>query len=180
MSIIEPEGRAVTRSFRLDKAWDEAITNISDKRGVSTSSMLEKLVRDYILFYQWVEELESIIFSKNTIIEIINAVDIDELRRIGRMVAKSTFTESYLVRGDTLNIDTVSFQITDQMGKYAHWFTVEEHQTNNHYFYIMHRLGEKWSAFVEAYVVGMIEDVAGISVTTERVGENILVKLRDN
>ena len=177
MSIIKPEGKAITRSFRLDKAWDTALNELSEKYGLSISSLLERIVRDYLLFYQWVEELDSVIFSQGTLIQIINAVDEDELRKIGRIVAKSTFTESYLVRGDSLDMETVRFQITEQMGKYAHWFTVEEHKTNQHYFYIMHGLGEKWSAFIEAYVRGMIEDVAGIKMSTERIGNNILVKL---
>ena len=179
MSIIEPEGKAITRSFRLDKAWNDAIIEEAEKQGVSVSGLLEKIVKDYVLFYRWCEALNSIIFSPNTIKGIIDAIDEEALVEIAENVAKSTFTESYLVRGDGIDVDLVSFQITDQMAKYAHWFTAMEHDTNSHYYYLKHQLGEKWSIFVEAYVKSLFEDAVGVKVSTDRVGENILVKLDD-
>ena len=177
MSIIEPKGKAVTRSFRLDKEWDNALSKMAKEEGISVSGLLEKIVKDYILFYRWAEELDSVIFSPNTINTIIEALDEEKLREIGVDVAQTTFRESYLVRGDELDLDTVTFQIKDQMAKYAHWFTVDEHKTDAHYFYIKNKLGEKWGIFVEAYLSSLIQNIAGIEVETERIGENILVRL---
>ena len=98
MSIIEPTGKATTRSFRLDNAWDNAIAELADEKGFSISSMLEKIVRDYLLFYRWVEELHSFVFSPSTITQIINALDKEQLREIAERAAKATFRESYLAR----------------------------------------------------------------------------------
>ena len=179
MSIIEPYGKAITRTFRLDKAWNDAIIEEAERQNISISGLLEKISREYILFYRWVEELQSVIFSPNTIKGIIDALDDEILVEIAEKVAESTFTESYMVRGDGVDLDVVRFQITEQMGKYAHWFTVVEHDTDNHYFYIKHSLGEKWSVFVEAYVGSLFRDEAGVNISTERVGENILVRLDD-
>ena len=134
-------------------------------------------MKDYILFYQWAEKLNSVIFSPTTIKEIIEALDENELQKIAEKVATSTFKESYLARGDNLDLDTVRFQIIDQMGRYANWFTVNEHDTNSHYFYITHRLGDKWSIFVEIYISTLIKNILGTKVETERIGPNILVKL---
>lgn len=178
MSIIEPEGKTVTRSFRLDKAWHDSLAEIAEERGVSLSSLLEKVCRDYVLFYQWVENLGSIIFSPNTVLEIINTLDEKQLREIAEKVAKSTFKESYMVRGDNLDFETVRFQIKDQMGRYANWFTVIEHETDDHYFYIQHNYGEKWSFFVETYLSSLFRSIAEVDVETERVDHNILVKIR--
>ena len=177
MSIIEPKGKAVTRSFRLDQEWDKAISQLAKEEGISISALLEKIVKDYLLFYRWAEELESVIFSPNTINTIIEALDEEKLREIGEEVAQTTFKESYLVRGDQLDLETVTFQIKDQMGRYAHWFTVDEHETDSHYFYIRNKLGNKWGIFVESYLSSLIQKVAGVEVETERVGENILVRL---
>ena len=168
----------MTRSFRLDRAWDKTLIEIAEKNGVSISGLLEKIVRDYLMFYRWTEELESVIFSPNTIKEIIDTLNEEELKEIAEKVAAMTFEESYLARGDNLTLDTVKFQITEQMGKYAHWFKVDEHETESHYFYIKHRLGEKWSVFVEAYVCSLLQKVGDISVTSERTGENILIRLK--
>ena len=177
MSIIEPEGKATTRSFRIDKAWDEALLNQADKKSVSISSLLEKIVRDYLLFYRWVEDLGSLVFAPNTIMEIINALDEEKLSEIAERVARVTFIESYLARGDDLSLETVMFQIKDQMGRYANWFTVIEHETDAHYFYIRHNYGEKWSCFVESYIYTLLNSIAGADIVMERVGGNILVKI---
>ena len=177
LSIIEPKGKAVTRSFRLDQEWDRTISELAKKEGISISGLLEKIVRDYLLFYRWAEELESVVFSPNTINSIIEALDEEKLREIGFEVAQTTFNESYRVRGDQLDLKTVTFQIKDQMGRYAHWFMVDEHETDSHYFYIKNKMGKKWGIFVEAYLSSLIQNVAGLEVETERVGENILMRL---
>ena len=65
------------------------------------------------------------------------------------------------------------------MGRYAHWFSVTEHETDAHYFYIKHNYGEKWSVFIESYIYTLFDSVVGIDVNTERVGENIMVKIFD-
>lgn len=179
MSIIEPEGKAVTRSFRLDKAWDKNLAELAEKRGISISGLLEMIVRDYLLFYRWAEELESVIFSPNTIKAIIETLSDEQLKEIADKVAKMTFEESYLTRGDKLSWETVRFQVTEQMGRYANWFNVEEHDTDSRYFYINHRLGDKWSIFVEAYLSSLLENVGNVSITTERTGENILIRLKN-
>ena len=145
--------------------------------GISISGLLEKIVMDYIMFYRWAEELESVIFSPNTILTIIDSLDEETLRGIGEEVAQTTFKESYLVRGDRLDLKTVTFQIKDQMARYAHWFTVEEHETDSHYFYIQNKLGDKWGIFVEAYLSSLFQNVTDVKVETERVGKNILVRL---
>ena len=177
MSIIEPKGKAVTRSFRLDQEWDRAISELARKQDISVSGLLEKIVRDYVLFYRWSEELNSVIFSPNTIIFIIETLSEEKLREIGEEVAQTTFKESYMVRGDQLDLETVTFQIKEQMGKYAHWFTVDEHNADTHYFYIKNKMGKKWGVFVEAYLSSLIRNVAKLGVETERVGENILIRL---
>lgn len=177
LSIIEPEGKAKTRSFRLDNAIYREVSKIAEKRNLSVSNLLEKIVTDYVLFYQWSEELGSVIFSPNTIKEIIEAVDEEEIKRIAENVAHATFLKSYLARGDELNQETVRFQIVDQMGRYAHWFQVEEHKEDKHYLYIKHNFGDKWTTFVEAYVKNLYKKIADMDVDTERIGENILVNL---
>jgi len=57
---------------------------------------------------------------------------------------------------------------------------LSEHETDTHYFYIKHNYGEKWSCFVESYVYTLLNSIAGADVMTERVGENILVKIYTN
>jgi predicted DNA-binding protein YlxM (UPF0122 family) len=177
LSIKRAKGKAVTRTFRIDETWDTALAEIAEEKNLSLSAMLEKITKDYVLFYQWVEDLSSLVFSPNTITELLEELSEEQLRKTAEHVAQSTFKESYLARGDELQLETVVFQIRDQMARYANWFEVVEHKTDMHYFYIKHQYGEKWSCFVETYLLTLFTQVAGVNVTSERVGENILIKL---
>ena len=71
LSIPRPSGKVTTRSFRIDTEWEKAISEIAKEKGISTSALIEQICCDYVLFYQWVEKLGSIILSPNTIMPII-------------------------------------------------------------------------------------------------------------
>ena len=108
---------------------------------------------------------------------IINKLTTEQLQSIAEKVAVTSFRESYLSRGSLLDLDTVRFQIVDQMGRYANWFNVVEHDNERHYFYIQHGYGEKWSIFVERYLVTLIERFSELEVSSERVDRNIVLRL---
>ena len=177
MTIPEPTGKANTRTFRIDKTWDNSINKIAEEKGVSTSALIEQICRDYVLFYQWVEQLHSITFNPSTIMPVIETLTVDQLQKIAEKAAISSFRESYLARGHRLDFDTVRFQIVDQMSRYANWFTVAEHETDQYYFYIQHGYGEKWSVFVERFLCTLVEKFSMLEASSERVGRNIVLRL---
>jgi len=180
MSLVEPTGKSVTRTFRLDKAWDSLLEEEAEVKGTSVSNLLENLVRDYFSFYKWVEVFSSVVFSPETIKAIIDESDERALAKAGEMMGKVSPTHGYLIRGDELNERVASIQITEQMGRYAHWFKVAEHETNEHYYYIQHGLGPKWTTFVEAYISSFYANIIHIDVECERMGDNLLIKLPDH
>ena len=179
LSRHEPTGKARTRSFRLDETWDNLIQKSAREKGMSTSALLENICRDYIVFYRWVEEFESIIFSPNTILPVINALSDKQLKELAESAASISFKESYLARGFTLDLATVRFQIVDQMARYAHWFKVIEHESKEHYFYISHSYGEKWSVYVESFICSLVENFSDLSVVSEHVGQNLVLRLKN-
>ena len=180
MSLVEPTGKSVTRTFRLDKAWDGLLEEEAEVKGTSVSNLLENLVRDYFSFYKWVEVFSSVVFSPETIKAIIDEADEQALARAGEAMGKVSPTQGYLIRGDELNERVASYQVTEQMGRYAHWFKVAEHETNEHYYYIQHGLGQKWTTFIEAYISSFYASVLHIDVECERMGDNLLIKLPDH
>ncbi len=177
MSAPKPTGKVTTRSLRLDTTWNDAINQIAKQKGTSTSALIEQICRDYVLFYQWVENLHSIIFSPKTIMPVIDMLTVEQLKSIAETAAESSFRESYLARGYWLDIDTVRFQIVDQMARYANWFTVVEHKNKHHYFYIQHGYGEKWSVFVETFLCTLFMNFSELDVSSERVDRNIVLRL---
>ena len=179
MSKIEPEGRSVVRTFRLDDAWDSAIQEEADKKDITLSSMLEQLVRDYISFYRWVEAFSSVVFSPNTIKAIVDELDEDKLKAIGERVGKTSILESFLIKGDTFTRGMADYQIIEQMGRYSHWFTATKQDPSKPYLFIQHSRGPKWTAFVEAYITSFYSNVLDIKVESKRIGDNLMIRIME-
>jgi len=177
MSLVEPTGKSVTRTFRLDEAWDDLLETEAKSKGTSVSNLLENLVKDYFSFNKWMGVFSSVVFSPETIKAIIDEVDERALARAGESVGKVSPTHGYLIRGDELDERIARYQITEQMGRHAHWFRVSEHNDPERYYYIQHDLGPKWTAFVEAYISSFYANVLHMEVECERMGDDLLVRL---
>jgi hypothetical protein len=179
LSIIEPEGKAVTRTFRLDRAWDRVLEEEAEKRKMSVSNLLENIVSDYSHFYRWVEVLHAITFSPGTFKEFLEAIDEEELKRIGEKVGKMVPVHGFLVRGDKITPEVARYLVTQLMGKYGNWCRVADHENQRAYYYIKHDYGPKWSVFLGAYVSSFYANVLGKKIECEPVADNLLIKFVD-
>ncbi|MFC1803034.1 hypothetical protein ACFL0D_03595 [Thermoproteota archaeon] len=45
----EPSEETVTRSFRVNKEWDEILHEEAQWRGISVSALLDQIVRRYVV-----------------------------------------------------------------------------------------------------------------------------------
>jgi hypothetical protein len=103
MSRIEPEGRSVVRTFRVDRAWDNAMQEEAERKGVTHSNLLEQVVRDHVIFYRWVESFNSVIFSPNTIKALVDELSDESLKDVGERVGRTSTIEGFLIKGDAFN-----------------------------------------------------------------------------
>jgi hypothetical protein len=179
VSIIEPDGRDVTRTFRLDKAWDIALGKEAEKRGSSISNLLENMVRDYINYYRWLEVFNSITFSHETFIEFVDAIDEDTLKKLGEKVGKTAPVHEFMVRGDKLTPEVAKYFITQLIGRYNNWCKVSDHESNHAYYYIRHDYGPKWNVFLSAYISSLYKNLLGMKIDSQVVANNLLIKISE-
>jgi hypothetical protein len=176
MGFIEREGRAVTRSFRIDKALNDEIEAEAEKQGVSVSYVLESLVENYLNHYRWADRSGVVNLHPQTLNQLFDHLDEKTVSHIGFDSGSSVPRQGLLMRGAPINEESAR-QVLQILGEYDNWFTVSYHNADPPYFFIRNLHGEKWVIFIEAYLRGLYKNVLEKEVTCKRVGDNLQVIL---
>lgn len=176
MGFIEREGKAATRSFRIDKALNEELEVEAEKKGVSVSYILESLVENYLNNVRWADRSGFLKLHPRTIMQIIDQIDNETLSEIGFNTGSAIPRQGLLMRGAPINEESVKevFQI---LAEYDNWFTTSYHNADPPYFFIRNTYGEKWLTFIEAYIKGLAKNLLDKDIVCKRVGDNLQVML---
>jgi hypothetical protein len=118
----------------------------------------------------------SVIFSPNTIKALVDELSDESLKDVGERVGRTSTIEGFLIKGDAFNREMALHQV-EQMGNYSHWFTVTAHDPDKPYLYIQHSLGPKWTTFIEAYITSFYSNVLDINVISQRIGDNLVIRI---
>ena len=176
MGFIEREGKAVTRSFRIDKALNDELESEAEKQGVSVSYVLELMVENYLNHYRWADRSGVISFHPTTLNQLLDQLDEKTISQIGYNTGFSVPRQGLLMRGAPINEESAK-QVLQILGEYDNWFTVSYHDADPPYYFIRNLQGEKWIIFIESYLKGLFKNILEKEVTCKRVGDNIQVIL---
>lgn len=176
MGFIERDGKAVTRSFRIDKTLNDELEAEAEKRGVSVSYILESQVEDYLNQYRWADRSGMINLHPQTLNQIVEQLDEKILSQIGFKTGSSVPRQGLLMRGAPINEESAK-QVLQILSEYDNWFTVSYHDTDPPYFFIRNLQGEKWLIFIESYIRGLYKNMLDKEITCKRVGDNLQVIL---
>ena len=51
--VVEKKKKSVTRTFRINKEWDDVLQKEALEQGVSVNVLMNKILRRYALFERW-------------------------------------------------------------------------------------------------------------------------------
>ncbi len=176
MSFIQREGRASTRSFRVDRALNNELEAEAEKQGVTVSYILETLVEDYLNQYRWADRFVELALQPHTLNEFLEHLDKDTLSEIGYNAGSTTPRQRLLMRGKEVNEENV-MEIIKTLGDYDNWFSISFHDAEEPYLFIRNKHGNKWAIFLESYLTGLYKNILGIEIKCKRIGDNIQVTL---
>jgi hypothetical protein len=155
------------QGFRLQEVVIKALAKEAERKGISVSSLVNKILKNYITHEMQFEELGFILVSKDFLRKIFNVIE-DEKHiedfgnEFGATIAKEYVSYFY----PQVNSDTL-VQFLD------YWFRrfqsckhivedIERSQT--HYFTINHDINMKFSLALKAILEGLIEPVSKTTV----------------
>jgi hypothetical protein len=175
MGFIEREGKANTRSFRIDQSLDEELSKEAEKQGYSISNLIEKIIENYLNHYRWVEKAEALTVLRPILKIWLEYMDEETIKTIGEEVGLNVPKHYMLMRGVELDENSLKNIILGIIGGHDNWFQVSYHDFERPYYFVRNNLGSKWTTFIEAYLKALCKDALNKEIECERIGDNIQV-----
>jgi hypothetical protein len=152
--------KPVTRTFRIEHLYDEALREESEKSGLSVNSLGNQIFKRYTEFDRYYEVGQLIILSPRTFEMIISNLEENTITEIARMLGSEIPRDKLLMRGMSINRKSLFWFIENILSNYYHWFSCDIHNTkNSSIFYLRHVYNIKWSHFLQNFFSAMFEEL---------------------
>lgn len=159
----------VTRTFRIEKRFDEALREEAAKRGTSVNSLANQIMKKYTESDRYFGEGQSITLSPRTQMNILNRIDEELIFEAGRESGLVVPKDRLFMRGMLLDRDSVIWYISKVLGGYNDWFTCDVHERKEgSLLHLRHVYNKKWSLFIKGYISALIEEILEINDTNLR------------
>jgi hypothetical protein len=180
MTIHDPmaKRKTVTRTVRIDEAYDKILKNEAAREGISVNSLVDKIFRQYAHSYRYFRGQAAIIISFPTLNSLLQYLEISEMKELGKKMGKERPKNLLLKRGLPITYDALLWYITDTLGDTAGWFQARYNQLEDRdLIHLSHTLGEKWGTFVTSYMDSLFREILGVIPDVEMVGSSITISL---
>jgi hypothetical protein len=171
------KNKLLHQSFRIEQDVIKALCNEAEKRDVSLSHLVNKILKNYVTAELLFEELGFIPVSKDFLRKTFSLIDeknLDDLgRELGLTVAREYVTYFYAeVNGLTLlqflNLWLKRYQ------SFQHKIVEKTSEGEKHYFTINHDINLNFSLALRAIIEGLVEPIIKRSVEVKNITENSL------
>ncbi len=177
MTFIEGEGERVTKSFRIYSNLDKELKHEAENKTLSVSGLLNYIIEKYLNHTRWIEKTDSLIIDPKTLKEILMHLDSETITLIGESLGAEVPRDTFMIRGEQTDEESAMLLILKILGEYDGWFDASYHKDQEPYFSINNKLGLKWIIFIEAFLRSFYLHILGKEVSSERVGENLIIRI---
>jgi len=170
--------KLIHSSFRIEQDIIKSLERVATSRGMSLSSLVNKILKNYVTSDMYFEELGFILVSKNFLRKTFEGLDqkhIEELgKEYGLTIAKEYLSYFYpQVNADTL----IQFlEIWFKRFQSCQHRTDSNNSSNNdlHYFTVNHDINMNFSSALQYILIGLIEPIIKSAVTFTNVTPNTI------
>ena len=160
VSMVHDDENPVTRSFRIEKKYDEALREDAEQFGTSVNSLANQILKKYTESDRYFREGQSISLSPRTHENLINKIDDAQIIESGRESGLVIPKDRLLMRGMMLDRESVIWYISEVLGGYNDWFTCDIHERDNDtLLHLRHVYNKKWSLFLKSYLSALFEEI---------------------
>ena len=160
--------RSVTRTFRLNPEYDKVLNKEAEKQGVSTSGLLNQIIRQYILVSRFTQKVPAITLSYHTFAPLLERIPDNDLVDVAEKTGAIIPEEAILQRGKKLNFQSINWLIDVVYGRYGNWFDSSQSIINGEErVHLAHQLNNKWSQYLRSYMNSMFNSILDIQPKVE-------------
>lgn len=178
----KPERRkkTVTRTFRLNEEWDDVLINEAQEQGTSVNVLMNKILRRYALFERWADKYEVLHIMPRTLERILETASEEGIAEAGRTEGAVRPIDSLTMMGRKANHESLVSLVTEFYGgtDFARWFQCDYYpELGSDVFHLRHRLGNKWSIFINNYLTAMFENLLKAKVESQAMDQAVTLTL---
>ena len=151
----------------MDEGYDDIIKYEAQRNGVSINTLMEQIVRKYVLSYRFFENMSAISISQPTMLALLELMEHDELMKAAKELGKERPLELMVKRGLSITYDTALWYISN-LGENSGWFRSTVHvMQDKDMIHLSHPFGKKWSYFLKAYYTSFFSEHVGVNPEAE-------------
>ena len=177
----ERKKKTVTRTFRISEDWDDVLQKEAGEQGVSVNVLMNKILRRYALFERWADKYEVIHIMPRTLERILDTSSDEGLAKAGQMEGSVRPVDSLTMMGQRVSKESLVSLVKEFYGgtDFARWFSCEYHpELGSDVFHLRHRLGNKWSIFIQNYLTAMFDTLLKTRVETTSLDQAVTLTLK--
>lgn len=160
--------KTVTRTFRLDANWDQALVDEAEKAGITVSSLLAHIIRDYVVDQRFLQDHSYIILSNPVLTTLLEVCTMDAVADLAHSISAMHVEDALLRRGKPVTRDTLLWAIDEIYSRYCNWCAYRFYaMPDRDMVHLSHDRTARWSVFLREFFVSALNALAQIDVDTE-------------
>lgn len=172
------KGKSTTRTLRIPKHLDEMIEKDSSSKRISVNALVSSLITKYSEWDRYVESLNFISIPTDGLGLLINCVEDDQIENIGKQIGSNHVQEFMMMWFKKISLDSL-FEGLSIFCRYSGMASYDMEIIDNREYVVTmhHRLGRKWSIFIESILKEGIKKTLGLSPVFENTESSIAFRL---
>lgn len=148
--------KTVIKAFRLREDYAKILEEEAKKRGVTVSYLVNRALKRFIEHERFIEGVVEISLTRLNLKKIIDAINENELIKIGRELGKDLPLAVIAAKYGDLTVENVLKYLQDT--EFTNAFNSQVvHHTDKVVLTIEHDMGRKWSIYILNYIESLFD-----------------------
>lgn len=165
--------RDIIRTLRIDKKNDLVIIKEAEEKRISINSYYNHIIDSYVNCYKLINVLPYLAIPRELVKEFVDDLSKEKLIELGEHFGAYIPSHSLFLNGLDLTIENIVKSMKVQCQEF-NWYQFNSQTRNGKKKLLLrHRLGKKWSVYLNAYYKTLFQRLVDINIKT-RVGDDSL------
>lgn len=159
--ITSSSSKLIHSSFRIEQDVLKSLEKAAATRDISLSSLVNKILKNYVTSEMYFEELGFLLVSKNFLRKTFEALDEKHIEELGKEYGMTIAKEYISYFYPQVNVDTLIQFLEIWFKRFQSCqHRVEENNIDLHYFTVNHDINLNFSMALQSILAGLIEPIS--------------------